>query len=202
MHRHRDLERVPSAAGVVWSSLASAYVVSLIHLAIALIILTGEPGSTGLLGAAAVAAVSALCLFAAGGVAGYVRNSLLVATWGYVPGLAWVLAAGLWLAEAQARNDSVGSLGMLALVLVDPLVWVCLGLACGVWLTAARAGHLAPRPWHSAEHDWRGAAPKHVRTPRGVRVPEPPRRIDAAEEQEALERLLPASRGSDVGRLA
>lgn len=124
---------------VVWSGLGCAYAVSLIHLAVVLVVVTGDPGRTGLLGAASVAAVAALCLFAAAGVAGYVRGSLLTAAWGYVPGLVWVLAAGLWLAEAQTRDQPVGSLGLAALVLVDPFVWVTVALAYGVGSTTSRA---------------------------------------------------------------
>jgi len=193
MHTNRERPRVPSSRGVVWSAVGSAYAVSLIHLAIALIIVTGDPGSTGLLAAATVSGESALCLFAAAGVTGYVRNSLLAAAWGYVPGLAWVLAGGLWLSEAQTGSDGSASLGLVALVLADPLVWVSIGLAGGVGITASRAGHLAWAPWARASASgWRRAVPVHVGGRRDVRAPSGARTDTVGTDpQEALERLVP-----------
>lgn len=194
MQLHHERALVPSARGVVRSALACAYAVSLIHVAVVLAVVTGDPGRTGLIGVAAVGFVAALCLFAAAGVTAYVRNSLLAAAWGYVPGLVWVLASGLWLAEAQTRDEPVGSLGLAALVLVDPFVWVCLALAYTVGVAASRAGGTRAGP---TEPTWRRAVPRHVGAHRDVRLPGGAGAdTDDADRQEALERLLPI--GADL----
>lgn len=133
-------ERLPAVPRVVLSVLATVAVSALA--AVVLVNRNAHDSGHGddFRAAALVAALTALTSFVGAVVIMSLTRRLMPALWGYVPGLAGVLGAGLWLGEAARYGGSEGSTGTWwigALVALNPLFWVPIGV--GVFLAMRRS---------------------------------------------------------------
>ncbi|KAA1422128.1 hypothetical protein FE697_013145 [Mumia zhuanghuii] len=136
----------PSEATVVVISMAATAVLGATGINV---LLTTSPARAGYLAAAVAAGGIALCCFAGAIALLRLTGCLRPALWGYLPGLAAVLAAGLLVSEHATRGatDPVAP-AVGALVLLLPSTWIP--------IYAAVHAHLESRREDAAVRSWRG----------------------------------------------
>lgn len=113
------------------------------------VLLSQTPTRSGYRTAAVVAVVVAFTCFAGAVALARSTGRLRTALWGYVPGLAAVLVAGLLLSESALRAQHGSASPVLGLLLLAlPSTWV------PIW--AAFRAHVATRREDHAARPWRG----------------------------------------------